>query len=105
MSFFKNKNIITVLISIIMFLYFILALNYSLIWFTSLGSENLSIVDFLLISLISMWPYLVTILLGVFNILKFSLLNYKVFYYITALVVLCCFYLINKLPQNFMSNY
>lgn len=105
MSFFKNKNIITVLISIIMFLYFILALNYSLIWFTSLGSENLSIVDFLLISLISMWPYLVTILLGVFDILKFSLLNYKVFYYITVLVVLCCFYLINKLPQNFMSNY
>lgn len=105
MSCFNKKNRSTLFITIILFIYFILAINYALMWFTSLGSESLSGVEVLVVILISLWPYLVILLLRVFNIKKLVCINYRMFYFVLSLVVILTFYLINILPQNFISNF
>lgn len=103
----KSKKMIlnTIGISLILFLYFILATNYSLMWFTSMGSKELDLIEIIIVSLISLLPYLVVSFIGIYKKSKSNNISYKIFYIVSILIVVYYVYLCNVIPTNLLNNY
>lgn len=95
----------TIGIALILFIYVILATNYSLIWFSSMGSEKLDLIEIIMVSLISLWPFLLVSFLGIYKKSKSNNISYKIFYSVSILIVVYYIYLFNLIQNNLFNNY
>lgn len=97
---FSKRNLRTIILVIMLFIPFIGGTNLAAIWFSDMGTMEVSIINKIGISFLVLGSYWIIFIIGAFKKSKKRLINYKLFN--TMFFVIYCYYffLINMIINN-----
>ncbi|MDZ5253956.1 hypothetical protein [Clostridium sp. LIBA-8841] len=99
---FNKMNLRTLIIVLIVLIPFIWGTNLAAIWFSDMGTREVSIINRIGISFLVLGPYWIIFIVGVFRNLKRKLINYKAFNIMFFVIYCYYFFLINMIVNNLM---
>lgn len=98
-EFFKNRNLRTLILVMILFIPFIWGTNLASIWLSDMGKEKISIIKKIGISFLILGPYWVVAISGFYQKLR-GILNYKLFDVMFFIIYFYYFFLIDSIASN-----
>ena len=98
-EFFKNRNLRTLILVMILFILFIWGTNLASIWLSDMGKEKISIIKKIGISFLILGPYWVVAISGFYKKLR-RILNYKLFNLMFFIIYFYYFFLIDSIVNN-----
>lgn len=98
-EFFKNRNLRTLILVMILFIPFIWGTNLASIWLSDMGKEKISIIKKIGISFLILGPYWVVAISGFYQKLR-GILNYKLFDVMFFIIYFYYFFLIDSIVSN-----
>ncbi|ELC8442377.1 hypothetical protein QYB59_001400 [Clostridium perfringens] len=101
-EFFYGMNLRTIIIVVILLIPFIWGTNLAAIWFSDMGTREVSIINRMGISFLVLGPYWVIFIIGAFKNLKRRLINYKLFNIMFFVIYCYYFFLIDRIVDNLM---